>query len=40
MKKGIKALILQLRVNFSEDLKPITKEMYDLLHARLLQAVK
>lgn len=25
----------QLRVNFSEDLKPITKEMYDLLHASL-----
>lgn len=25
----------QLRVNFSEDLKPITKEMYDLLHAKL-----
>lgn len=25
----------QLRVNFSEDLKPISKEMYDLLHAKL-----
>jgi hypothetical protein len=25
----------QLRVNFSEDLKPITREMYDLLHAKL-----
>lgn len=25
----------QLRVNFSEDLKPISKEMYDLLHTKL-----
>jgi hypothetical protein len=24
-----------LRVNFSEDLKPISKEMYDLLHSKL-----
>jgi hypothetical protein len=26
----------RLRVNFSEDLKPIGKEMYDLLHAKLM----
>ena len=27
----------QLRVMFSEDLKPISKEIYEILHAKLLQ---
>jgi hypothetical protein len=26
----------QLRVNFTEDLKPVSKEMYDVLHAKLM----
>jgi hypothetical protein len=36
VKKGFYTPDGQLRVNFSEDLKPISKEMYELLHAKLM----
>jgi hypothetical protein len=36
VKKGFYSPDGQLRVNLFEDLKPISKEMYDLLHAKLM----
>lgn len=36
VKKGFYTPDGQLRINFTEDLKPISREMYDLLHAKLV----
>lgn len=36
VKKGFYSPEGQLLVNFTEDLKPVSKEMYDLLHAKFM----